>query len=426
MGVPPTCARSTPSEAQGVDQHVDQLVDHLFRHESGRLAATLVAIFGPARIDLIEDVVQEVLLEAVRHWRFKGVPGNPTAWLTQVARRRAVDALRRDATLRRHERDLRAWASRRADAHDGLDEQVRLMFLCCHPGLPREGRVALTLRLVAGLGTGEVARAFLVSEATMAQRLVRAKRAIRQRDVSMDMPDADELPARLQGVLETVYLLFNEGYAPGEGDELVRRDRLEEACRLGVMLVSDERTASPAAHALLALMLLHASRLDTRCDAQGALLLLEDQDRSRWDRDLIARCFHHLQRAAAGEELTAYHLEAGIAAVHARALRFEQTNWEEIVALYDLLHEHKPTPVVGLNRAAAVAMLRGPEAGLRELGQVAGLPELDRYPQADVVRGELLRRAGRVDEARQRFERALTLPCSAPQRAFVASRIAML
>lgn len=421
MAPAPTSGRLTPTDPDDLPE----LVDHLFRHESGRLSASLVAVFGPSKLDLIEDVVQEALVEALRHWRFNGVPENPTAWLTRVARRKALDALRRDATLRRHEPKLRAWAERNAyaRAHDELDEQLRLMLMCCHPELPREQRVALTLKLVAGLGTGEIARAFLITESAAAQRLVRAKRAIRESSISMDMPEADELRPRLHSVLETVYLLFNEGYAAGEGEDVVRRDRLEEACRLGAMLVKDERTASPSAHALLALMLFHASRLDTRSDADGALLLLEDQDRSQWDRDLIAQGFHHLQHSASGHELTAYHLEAGIAAVHARSASFDATSWDEIVSLYDMLREIKPGPVVGLNRAVAIAMARGIDAGLAELDSIG---PLDRYAQAEIVRGELLRRSGRTIEARACFERATSLPCSKPQRAFVECRIAML
>lgn len=414
MAPAPTSGRSTPTDPDDLPE----LVDHLFRHESGRLSASLVAVFGPSKLDLIEDVVQEALVEALRHWRFNGVPENPTAWLTQVARRRALDALRRDATLRRHEPKLRAWAQRNAyaRAHHELDEQLRLMLLCCHPELPREQRVALTLKLAAGLGTTEIARAFLITEPAAAQRLVRAKRAIRENGISMDMPEADELGPRLHSVLETVYLLFNEGYSAGEGDEVIQRDKLEEACRLGTMLVADERTASPSAHALLALMLFHASRLDTRSDADGALLLLEDQDRSQWDRDLIARGFHHLQHSASGHELTAYHLEAGIAAVHARSASFDATNWDEIVSLYDMLREIKPGPVVGLNRAVAIAMARGIDAGLVELDSIG---QMDRYPHHAIVRGELLRRAGRMEEAREQLKLALILPCSKPQRAFV-------
>jgi RNA polymerase sigma-70 factor (ECF subfamily) len=421
MAPAPTSGRSTPTDPGGLYE----LVGHLFRHESGRLSASLVAVFGPSKLDLIEDVVQEALVEALRHWRFNGVPDHPAAWLTQVAKRRALDALRRDATLRRHEPKLRAWAERNAyaRAHDELDEQVRLMLMCCHPQLPREQRVALTLKLVAGLGTGEIARAFLITESAAAQRLVRAKRAIRDSGISMDMPETDELRPRLRSVLETVYLLFNEGYSAGEGDDVIQRDRLEEACRLGVMLVRDERTASPTAHALLALMLFHASRLDTRSDSDGALLLLEDQDRTRWDRGLIARGFHHLQRSAAGDELTAYHLEAGIAAVHARSASFGETNWDEIVSLYDMLRTVKPGPVVGLNRAVAVAMARGIDAGLAELDAIGSMSG---YPQNAIVRGELLRRAGRTSEAREQFGLALRVPCSKPQRAFVEKKLALL
>ena len=400
------------------------MVDHLLRHESGRLVASLVAIFGPSKIDLIEDVVQEALLEALRHWRFNGVPENPTAWLTQVGKRRALDALRRDATLRRREPELKAWIQRMVlrPAHDGFDDQLRLMFLCCHPDLPRESRVSLTLKLVVGMGTGEIARAYLVTESTMSQRLVRAKRAIREQGLSFEMPESDDFVNRLHSVLETVYLLFNEGYAAGEGNEVVRRDHLEEACRLGAMLVRDARTATPSAHALLALMLFHSSRLDTRCDG-GALTLLNEQDRSRWDQELIRTGFWHLDRSMAGEELTAYHIEAGIAAVHARASSFEGTNWAEIVELYDLLYAHKPSPVVWLNRAVAIAMARGPEAGILELD---ALGPMDAYVHHAIVRGELLGRAARRREAREQLELALRMPCSMPQRALIERKLASL
>ena len=406
------------------EEQANAMVDHLLRHQSGRLVASLVSIFGPARIDLIEDVVQESLVEAIRRWRFHGVPDNPTAWLTQVGKRRALDALRRDATLRRHESGVRQRLESLAQnpEHDGLDDQVRLMFLCCHPDLPREARVALTLKLVAGMGTAEVARAFLVTETAMAQRLVRAKRDIRERGLTLDMPGADELPGRLQSVLQTVYLLFNEGYAAGQGDDVVQRDRLEEACRLGAMLVRDARTASPAAHALQALMLFHASRLDARSH-DGTLLLLEEQDRSKWDHRMIRLGFEHLGRSMAGEELTSYHIEAGIAAAHARAPSFEQTDWTEIVELYDLLYRHKPSSVVGLNRAAAIAMSRGPEAGLEALDQ---LDDMAGYLHHAVVRGELLRRAGRTREAREQLELAMEMPSSAPQRVLISRRLESL
>jgi len=400
------------------------MVDHLLRHESGRLVASLVAIFGPSKIDLIEDVVQDSLVSALRHWRFRGIPENPSAWLTQVGKRRALDALRQDATLRRHEHDLRHRLESLANRprHDGLDEQIRLMFLCCHPELPQADRVVLTLKLVAGLSTREIARAFLVTETAMAQRLLRAKRAVRERRLSFDVPESEELPTRLHGVLETVYLLFNEGYAVGQGEVVADGDRLEEACRLGALLIRDARTSTAAAHALQALMLFHASRLDTRSEG-GMLLLLEDQDRSKWDRRLIQLGFEHLGRAMAGDVLTSYHLEAGIAAVHARAASFDQTDWAEIVRLYDLLYANKPSPVVGLNRAAAIAMARDPEAGLEALAALEGI---DRYLYHAIVRGELLRRAGRTNEAREQFERALKMPSSTPQRALIARQLSWL
>ena len=403
---------------------IDTRVDHLFRHESGRLVASLVAVFGPSRIDLIEDVVQESLVEALRHWRFHGGPENPTAGLTQVGKRRALDVLRRDTTLRRHERDLKSRVERLHERsnRDGLDDQLRLMFLCCHPEVPIESRVPLTLKLVGGMGTGEIARAYLVTQSAMAQRLVRAKRAIRDQGISLDMPEESELPGRLHSVLQTVYLLFNEGYAAGEGDAVIQRDRLEEACRLGLMLVRNARTASPAAHALLALMLFHASRLDARCDG-SELLLLEDQDRDRGDRALIQQGFGQLKLAQAGAELTTFHLEAGIAAEHTRAASFDQTDWSVIERPYDMLYTNAPSPVVGLNRAVAIAMVHGPDAGLEALDEIGVLRG---YVHHAIVRGELLRRAGRTDEAREQLRLAQQMPSSVPQRALIERRLTEL
>ena len=388
------------------------------------MVASLVPVFGPARIDLIEDVVQEALVEALRNWRFNGVPDNPTAWLTQVAKRRALDVLRRDTTLRKHERDLQERVERLQSQpkHDVLDDQLRLMFLCCHPDVPSESRVALTLKLVGGMSTAEIARAYLVTEPTMAQRLVRAKRAIRDQGISMDMPEACDLPGRITSVLQTIYLLFNEGYAAGEGDVVIHRDRLEEACRLGAMLVRDQRTALPSAHALVALMLFHASRIKARCDG-AELLLLEEQDRQRWDRALIQHGFRRLELAQAGGELTSFHLEAGIAAEHARAESFEQTDWAVIERLFDLLAAQTPGPVVALNRAVAIAMNRGPDAGLEALDEIN---EPRGYVHHAIVRGELLRRAGRIDEAREQLRLALQMPSSVPQRALIEKRLALL
>lgn len=406
---------------------LNQLVDDLFRRESARITAALVRVVGTAHVDLVDDVVQDALAGALAHWRFHGVPDNPAAWLTRVARNKAVDALRRDAFLRKNERAVIEWAERAQQAQheeETLDEQLRLMFACCHPRLPRDARLALTLRTIGGFGVGEFARAFLISHDAAAQRLVRAKRVIREENIPLEMPEADELDPRLDHVLETLYLMFNEGYAAHGGDRLIRREFVEEACRLTSMLLKHERTAQPTVHALLALMLFLAARMDTRTDDGGGVVLLDEQDRSRWDGALIQRGFHHLQQSAGGNRVTSYHLEAAIAACHARARTFDETDWDEIASLYDLLLEINAGPVVALNRAVAIGMAFGPERGLAELDALANEQRLERYYLFAAARGEILARAGRHGEAAKAFRAALELGCTEPERALLRRKLA--
>lgn len=413
---------------------VRRTLDRLFRREAGRLTASLARIFGVAQLQLVEDVVQEALLEALRRWRFHGVPDNPHAWLRQVARNRAIDEIRRRTLAGRKERELALWNERRAvsdpaeaeSGPDEMDEQLRLMFACCDPRIPGTSRIALTLKSLCGFGVPEIARALLSSPESVAQRLVRAKRLLRDDRVALCVPPPGELAKRLESLLQTLYLMFNEGYLTHRGDAPIRRDLIEEATRLAILLLKDPRTAQPESHALLALMLFHGARVDSRTSADGSLILLPDQDRSLWDRSLIQRGYHHLRLSMAGEEATAFHLEAGIAAVHARASAFEETNWPEILGLYDLLAAVKPSPVVELNRAVAVAMARGPEAGLEALGLVQRDGRLDRYFLLHAVHGELLERAGRRDAAKAALGRALELPCTEPERRLIESRIERL
>lgn len=389
------------------------------------MVATLTRIFGADRLDLAEDVVQDALIKALDQWPFYGVPKNPTAWLIQVAKHRALDLIRREASFEEKSVELAArWPAASEGAGQAvLDDQLAMMFMCCHPDLPRESQVALTLKTVAGLGVEEIARAYLAKETTIAQRLVRAKRMIREQRIVFDVPSGAELAGRLDVVLEVLYLLFNEGYTAHGGENLVRAELCEEAIRLGRLVASHFRTDCPKTHALLALMCLHASRLPARVDTGGDLLLLGEQDRSRWDRQLIDRGLLHLERSAQGGELSAYHLEAGISACHATASSYESTDWGYVVELYDQLYATKPTPVVALNRAAALSRLKGPLHGLRAIEAVQHDPILRDYYLLPAIQGELWREIGDKEQAAGGYRRALACTCTEPERRFLLEKL---
>lgn len=421
---------------------LDGLVDHLFRREAGRLVAVLTRCFGPAHLDLAEEVVQEALVRALRRWPFEGVPDEPAAWLFRVARNLALDRLRRSAVFRGKEAEIRRSLGRDPSAGGApaavppqgdvylegevSDDQLRLIFLCCHPELPRDGRVALTLKAVCGFSVREIARAFLARESTVAQRLVRAQRRIRQRRLPFEVPGPAELPERLDAVLEVLYLTFNEGYGASAGDALVRADLCREALRLAEHLAGLPGVRGPAVHALAALLAFQASRLPARADAAGEPVLLGEQDRSLWDRRLVARAFAHLERAATGDAVTAYHLQAAIAAHHASAPDAAATDWRAILGLYDQLLAVNPSPVVALNRAVALACLQGPEAGLAALEGIVDHPAVEDYHLLHATRGELLLRAGERAAAAGAFRRALACPSSEPERRFLERRLAGL
>ena len=409
---------------------IGALVDRLFRRESGRIVAALARILGASRLDLAEDLTQQALLQALRVWPYRGVPDNPAAWLFTAARRLAIDAARRDASLRRHveaiERELLAQAPPPPGAHfaDELaDDELRLLFMCAHPALSAEMRLALILRVGCGLSTREIAAGVLRAEATVAQWLVRARRRVQERGLSLDMPEPAELPLRLAPVLDALYLAFNEGHGAASGDELVRADICGEAVRLARLLADHPVAGQPEAQALAALLLFHLARLATRTDAAGEIVLLADQDRSRWDGAAIAEGFVRLQKAATGERLSEYHLLAGIAAEHARAATFEDTDWPAILGYYDMLVAVAPSPVHRLNRAVAVAMTHGPDQGLSALEAVSNDEALADYFLLPATRGELLRRLGRHGEAAAAFEEAARLTASAPARRFLARRL---
>lgn len=392
--------------------------------ESARVVAGLARMVGD--VGLAEELAQDALVIALERWPETGVPDNPGAWITLTAKHRAIDLLRRrtryDRKLEEVARDLEARQERDVVLDDPIgDDVLRLLFTACHPVLPTEGRLALTLRLLGGLTTREIARAFLVPEPTVGQRVSRAKRTLTERRVRIEMPEPAEMAERLSSVLEVIYLIFNEGYAATGGGDWTRPALCEEALRLG-RLAAGLMPGEPEAHGLVALMEIQASRLGARTGPDGEPVLLLDQDRRLWDRLLIRRGLEALGRAEALGTLGPYGLQAAIAACHARALRAEDTDWERIAALYRVLAHVAPSPVVELNRAVAVSMAYGPARGLEIVDGLAGERALRDYPQLPAVRGDLLGRLGRAEEARAEFGRAAALTRNERERALFLAR----
>src|SRR5450631_1645097 len=415
-----------------VPEHLSKTIETLYRSESGRVLATLVRLLGD--LDLAEEAMHEAFAAALEFWSQTGIPDQPRPWLISTARFKAIAVIRRRARFDGAQKDLVAHMESRVNdgpcGNEGTgdeeieDDRLRLIFTCCHPALPPEGQVALTLREICGLTTEEIARAFLVTPATLAQRIVRAKAKIRETPIPYEVPTPQELPERLGAVLQVIYLVFNEGYSAAAGAEVTRAELTGEAIRLGRLLT--ELRPEPEVIGLLSLMLLQESRRAARTSPTGELILLDNQDRALWHREQIAEGVALLEKALKSRRFGSYTLQAAIAAVHAEAESVAVTDWRQIVALYDRLLRIQPSPVVQLNRAVAIAMRDGPEAGLTQIDAVLEQGELADYYLAHSARADMYRRLGRTAEARTSYEKALALTQQEPERQFLQERIRQL
>lgn len=414
---------------------IARIVEHTFRAEHGKVIGALVAHFGD--LDLAEDVLQDAMLTALETWERDGIPNNPAAWMTTVARRKAIDRVRRNKTFEEKQQELQ-WTAE-LERPDGMelddrpipDERLKLIFACCHPALALDAQLALTLRTLGGLTTNEIARAFLVPVPTMNQRITRAKNKIKQAGIPFEIPPAQRIPERMDAVLHVLYLIFNEGYTATEGDDLIRHELCAEALRLSQILVElldQEKELAPDAEALglFALMLLHDSRRAARIDEQGEIILLEDQDRSLWNHQEIEQGVALLERALSLRAPGPYQIQAAISALHAQAKTFAETDWLQIAALYGQLVRMEPTPVVNLNYAVAMGMAQGPLVGLMSMENLGLAETLTDYHLYHAARADLLRRAGEFDAAREEYQRALHLAQTRAERAFLTRRIASL
>jgi RNA polymerase sigma factor (sigma-70 family) len=410
---------------------VSGIVEHLFRHEGAKMVAILTRIFGIEHLNLAEDVVQETLVRALQTWPFYGVPKNPSAWIMRASRNLALDAVRRRKVFQNKQAEIIRLMERDGATPDETifseeeisDDRLRLMFVCCHPAIPAEAQVALALKTLCGFSVAEISHAFLTTEPAIAKRLTRAKQKIHQARIPFEIPAGKELGQRLDTVLQSLYLLFNEGYKASSGENLVREELCDEAIRLTELLVAHPAGDQPKTHALLALILLNAARNPTRLDSEGNLLRLAEQDRTRWDKSMIARGMFHFSQSAAGDQLSEYHVQAGIAACHCAAKDYEFTDWQKILSLYDRLVEFDQSPIVALNRAVAIANVRGPKAGLQAVRGVRNLNKLNSYYLLYAVLGEFEMQSGNLQVAAEQFRRSFELAETKSERAFLLKRL---
>ncbi len=408
-----------------------EVADHFFRHEGAKLVAMLTSRLGTQRLQLVEDVVQEALLRALQTWSYRGVPDNPAAWLTQVAKNLALNAVNRERRWHEKQEVLAAehlhWLSSPEESmtHETFaDDTLRMLFVCFHPELSSDDQTAIALRTLCGFSPAEIAAAFICSEAAISKRLVRARQRIREQAIAFAVPEPSELPARLDGVLQTLYLLFNEGYKASTGDQLIREDLCHEAMRLLTLVTQHSSTNAPRAHALLALMLFNAARLTARIDEAGRLLRLHEQDRSTWNQAMIHRGIMCLREASHGEALSSYHIEASIAATHCLATNVAETDWPRILYLYDQLIALTGSPVTAMNRAVAIARVHGPQAALDALENISQSSVLNGNHLYHAIRGTLAFDLGHTADALVHFHQAAKLVILPAEREFIAQRIA--
>ncbi|MBC8039755.1 MAG: sigma-70 family RNA polymerase sigma factor [Opitutaceae bacterium] len=407
------------------------LVEHFFRHETGRLHGALIRLLGVNQLSLAEDIAQEALLRALRTWSMGGIPPNPSAWITRVAMNLAKDTLRHrnmsaskeTAIITHLEQTIPSPANAIEAAHTIRDDALRLLFVCCHPAIAPDAQVILALKVLCGFSTGEIARAFFASEAAIEKQLTRTKQRIKESNIAFDLPDGENLAPRLDGVLAALYLLFNEGYKASSGERLLREDLCRESLRLAELLLTHPVGNTTRTHALVALMLLTSARFPARLDDQGALLRLDEQDRSKWDSRLINEGLIHLAASAHGDAASEYHLQAGITALHCTAPDAASTDWPRILAHYDLLLRLKPSPVVELNRAVALAHVHGPQAGLDALDAIAQAARLDSLHLFHAVAGELHSRLNNHRAAAESYRRALALAQVGPEQSHLARQL---
>jgi len=412
---------------------ISRLTEHLFRLESGKLVSVLTGLFGIDHLELAEDVVQEALVRAFRTWPYYGIPKNPAAWITQTAKNLAYDLLRREKSFREKQTEIAVsveqWSGDSVLDDSPLfdteikDDRLRLIFACCHPLIAQEAQTALALKTLCGFSAAEIAKAFLTTEAAIAKRLTRTRQKIRELRIPFEIPSGEEFLVRLNGVLQTLYLLFNEGYKASSGENLVREDLCYEAIRLATLLAEHPLANQPRTHALVALMLLDAARLLARVDTEGNILRLKEQERSKWSRPMIERGILHLGQAAVGNELSEYHIEAGIAACHCMAEDYESTDWSRILSLYDQWTKMNSSPVIALNRAVAVANVNGPGAGLEAVEAIRSRRELDSYYLLYAVLGEFEAQLNHFESAAAHFRKASQLTEVKSEREFLSKKV---
>ncbi|MFT3682046.1 MAG: sigma-70 family RNA polymerase sigma factor [Ferruginibacter sp.] len=412
---------------------IEQAVEHLFRHEWGKLVTVLTKLFGPQNLQLSEDVVQDTLLKALHHWKINGLPDNPSAWLFTAARNKAIDVLRKQQTAQQYSKDvthlLQSEYTLSPTVNDLVntksidDDQLSMMFVCCHPSLSAEAQVAVILKTLCGFSVTEIAKAFISNYDAIEKRLYRARQGLKENNVAFELPLPAELDNRLNNVLKAIYLLFNEGYNSTNHEDLIRKDLMQEAMRLCEIICRSRLVNYSNAHALMALMCFTASRNDARLDETGNILLLKEQDRNKWNRELISKAIDHLEASAAGEKLSNYHIEAGIAFEHARAADYTDTNWKNILRYYNLLQSIHPSPVIELNRAIIISELHGPAEGIEAIHQIKDIGALKKYYLLPATLGELYKQLNDTEKAIQYFKEALALTQSASEKKLLQKKI---